>query len=119
VFFNFYTFLYLVSPKTSHRIVGYLEEEAIHSYSSFLREIDNGNIPNKPAAPIAIQYYHLPADATLRDVVLAVRADVRIAELHRLTFKKKKKKNRKEFCSHFSFAFLLWFAICRRQSTET
>ena len=40
VFFNLYFFLYFVSPKLVHRIVGYLEEEAIHSYTEFLKEID-------------------------------------------------------------------------------
>ena len=30
---------------------------------------------NVPAPPIAIAYWRMPADATLRDVVLAVRAD--------------------------------------------
>lgn len=31
--------------------------------------------PNIPAPKIAIDYYKLSADATLRDVVIAVRAD--------------------------------------------
>ncbi|CAN6461304.1 unnamed protein product [Victoria cruziana] len=75
VFFNAYFLLYLLSPKLAHRIVGYLEEEAIHSYTEFLKEIDAGNIPNVRAPAIAIDYWQLPQDSTLRDVVLAVRAD--------------------------------------------
>ncbi|CAN6486925.1 unnamed protein product [Victoria cruziana] len=75
VFFNAYFLLYMVSPKLAHRIVGYLEEEAIHSYTEFLKEIDNGNIENVPAPAIAIDYWRLPPGSTLRDVVLAVRAD--------------------------------------------
>ncbi|XP_031483482.1 ubiquinol oxidase 2, mitochondrial-like [Nymphaea colorata] len=75
VFFNAYFLLYLVSPKLAHRVVGYLEEEAIHSYTEFLKEIDAGNIPNVPAPAIALDYWQLPQGSTLRDVVLAVRAD--------------------------------------------
>ncbi|PON94660.1 Alternative oxidase [Trema orientale] len=75
VFFNAYFLGYLISPKFAHRVVGYLEEEAIHSYTEFLKELDKGNIANVPAPAIAIDYWQLPANATLRDVVLVVRAD--------------------------------------------
>ncbi|KAG6418876.1 hypothetical protein SASPL_121082 [Salvia splendens] len=75
VFFNAYFISYLVSPKLSHRIVGYLEEEAIHSYTEFLKELDKGNIENVPAPAIAIDYWRLNPDATLRDVVVVVSAD--------------------------------------------
>ncbi|KAK8536975.1 hypothetical protein V6N12_043160 [Hibiscus sabdariffa] len=75
IFFNAYFLGYIISPKFAHRVVGYLEEEAIHSYTEFLKELDNGNIENVPAPPIAIDYWRLPPNSTLRDVVLAVRAD--------------------------------------------
>ncbi|KAM0935331.1 putative ubiquinol oxidase (non-electrogenic) [Dioscorea sansibarensis] len=75
VFFNAYFIGYLISPKFAHRVVGYLEEEAIHSYTEFLKEIDAGRIPNVPAPAIAIDYWRLPANSTLRDVVMVVRAD--------------------------------------------
>lgn len=75
VFFNCFFVLYLASPRIAHRVVGYLEEEAIHSYTSFLEAIDAGHIENTPAPRIAIDYWRLPEDATLRDVVLVVRAD--------------------------------------------
>ncbi|MBA0564272.1 hypothetical protein Golob_009225 [Gossypium lobatum] len=75
VFFNAYFLGYIISPKFAHRVVGYLEEEAIHSYTEFLKELDNGNIENVPAPPIAIDYWRLSPNSTLRDVVLAVRAD--------------------------------------------
>lgn len=74
-FFNAYFLMYILSPKLAHRIVGYLEEEAIHSYTEFLKELDKGNIPNVPAPVIAIDYWRLPKDSTLRDVVMVVRAD--------------------------------------------
>ncbi|CAI7810914.1 unnamed protein product [Closterium sp. NIES-54] len=70
-----YGLVYLLSPRIAHRIVGYLEEEAVHSYTQYLKEIDEGRIANVPAPQIAIDYWQLPQDATLYDVVLSVRAD--------------------------------------------
>lgn len=67
--------LYLVSARIAHRIVGYFEEEAVISYTLYLKEIDEGRSPNLPAPVIARHYWKLPDDATLRDVVLVVRAD--------------------------------------------
>ena len=75
VFYIIFFLLYLVSSRTAHRLVGYFEEEAVISYSLYLKEIDEGRSPNVPAPAIAIHYWKLPADATLRDVVLVVRAD--------------------------------------------
>ncbi|KAI7990676.1 hypothetical protein LOK49_LG12G01050 [Camellia lanceoleosa] len=75
VFFNAFFVLYLLSPKLAHRIVGYLEEEAIHSYTEYLRDIDDGKIENVPAPVIAIDYWRLLKDATLKDVITVIRAD--------------------------------------------
>jgi ubiquinol oxidase len=75
VFYNFFFLLYLVSPKTAHRVVGYFEEEATISYTHYLAEIDDGRSENVPAPEIARRYWNLPEDARLRDVVLVVRAD--------------------------------------------
>jgi ubiquinol oxidase len=75
VFYLAFFALYLVSPRTAHRIVGYFEEEAVISYTLYLKEIDEGRSANVAAPAIARQYWKLPDDATLRDVVLAVRAD--------------------------------------------
>ena len=74
LFYNFYFFLYLFAPKTAHRVIGYFEEEAVISYTAYLEEIDAGRHDNVPAPDIAIKYWNLPADARLRDVVIAVRA---------------------------------------------
>ena len=78
VFFNFYFLLYLISPRTAHRVVGYFEEEAVYSYTEYLAGVDNGTYANVPAPKIAIDYWHLAQDARLREVIIAVRAD----ELH-------------------------------------
>ena len=75
VFFNLYFFMYLISPRTCHRIVGYFEEQAIISYTEYLEEIDSGNIENTPAPKIAIDYWNLSKFAKLRDVIIAVRND--------------------------------------------
>lgn len=75
VFYLFFFGLYLVSSKTAHRVVGYFEEEAVISYTHYLKEIDEGRSANAPAPTIAKSYWGLPAAATLRDVVLVVRAD--------------------------------------------
>ncbi|MEE4155034.1 MAG: alternative oxidase [Erythrobacter sp.] len=75
VFYNFYFFLYLFAPRTAHRVVGYFEEEAVISYTSYLAEVDAGRHANVPAPQIAIDYWQLPANARLRDVIIAVRAD--------------------------------------------
>jgi ubiquinol oxidase len=75
VFYLFFFGLYLASPKTAHRVVGYFEEEAVISYTHYLAEIDEGRSENLPAPAIARAYWNLPETATLRDVVEVVRAD--------------------------------------------
>lgn len=75
VFWNFFFIVYVFFPRTAHRIVGYFEEEAVYSYTEYLKEIDDGKILNVNAPQIAIDYWNLPMNATLRDVVIAVRAD--------------------------------------------
>ena len=75
IFYNLFFLIYICSAKTAHRIVGYFEEEAVYSYTEYLAGIDNGTHENVPAPELAIEYWDLPADARLRDVVIAVRAD--------------------------------------------
>jgi ubiquinol oxidase len=75
IFWNLFFIIYVFFPRTAHRIVGYFEEEAVYSYTEYLREIDSGKIPNTPAPQIAIDYWKLGQGATLRDVVIAVRED--------------------------------------------
>ncbi|PWB53915.1 MAG: oxidase [Anaerolineales bacterium] len=75
IFFNGFFLLYLISSRTAHRVVGYFEEEAIHSYTEYLNDIDSGKIANAPAPKIAIDYWNLALDSRLRDVIIVVRAD--------------------------------------------
>ena len=74
-FYNAFFLLYLISPRTAHRVVGYFEEEAVVSYTQYLEEIDAGRHENVPAPQIAIEYWKLPPDARLRDVVWVIRDD--------------------------------------------
>ena len=75
IFLVAFSILYLFSPKTAHRVVGYFEEEAVISYTLYLKEIDEGRSQNVPAPAIAKHYWKMADDATLRAVVLVVRAD--------------------------------------------
>lgn len=75
LFYNAYFFLYLFAPRTAHRFVAYLEEEAVVSYTHYLNAIDAGDVENPPAPQIALEYWKLPATARLREVVVQVRAD--------------------------------------------
>ena len=45
VFFNSLFVAYLLSPKIVHRFVGYLEEEAVHTYTRAIKEIEAGHHP--------------------------------------------------------------------------
>lgn len=75
LFYNVFFLLYLCSSRVAHRIVGYLEEEAVYSYTEYLQGVDNGQYENVPAPQIAIDYWQLPPDARLRDVIIVVRDD--------------------------------------------
>ena len=75
IFYNFFFLLYLISPKTAHRVTGYFEEEAVCSYTEYLAGVDDGTYANVPAPRIAIDYWKLAPDARLREVIIAVRAD--------------------------------------------
>jgi len=75
IYWNLFLACYLISPKTCHRATGYLEAEAVISYTNFLRDIDAGLVKNIKAPPIAIEYWGLPKDASLRDLILVIRQD--------------------------------------------
>ena len=75
IFIIMYLFIYLISQKTAHRIVGYFEEEAVISYTEYLKEIEEGKIENIKAPEIAINYWNLPLNSKLKDVVKVIRDD--------------------------------------------
>ena len=75
IFIIFYLMVYIISPRTAHRIVGYFEEEAVISYTQYLEEVESGKIENVKAPKIAIDYWNLPLNSTLKDVIKVVRDD--------------------------------------------
>lgn len=75
LFWHFYFILYVFFPKIAHRMVAYFEEQAVISYTSYLKAINAGMIENIDAPQIAKKYYKLKRNAKLKDVVIAVRKD--------------------------------------------
>lgn len=79
VFFNGFFIAYLLSPRIAHRFVGYLEEEAVLTYTREIQDIDDGKLPKwaKMTAPdIAVSYWNMPeGHRTMRDLLLYIRAD--------------------------------------------
>ncbi|ODV76860.1 alternative oxidase [Suhomyces tanzawaensis NRRL Y-17324] len=79
VFCNLFFLFYLVNPKYCHRFVGYLEEEAVSTYSHLIEELDMGKLPafdHLLVPTIAVQYWpELTDKSTFRDLILRIRAD--------------------------------------------
>jgi len=80
IFFNVFLAMYICTPQTCHRFVGYLEEEAVKTYTHAIHNIDiEGSDASEwkqiLAPEIALNYWNLSKDATMRDVILAIRAD--------------------------------------------
>jgi len=78
VFILFYGVHYILSPRISHRMVGYLEEEAVKTYTQIINDIDADKLPrwtNMPITKDVKKYWELPQDATMRDLIIAIRAD--------------------------------------------
>ena len=76
--FNVFFASYLLSPKTVHRFVGHLEEQAVKTYTHAIQEIEEGKLPawtNLAPPDIAMDYWKLKEGAVMRDLLLAVRAD--------------------------------------------
>jgi hypothetical protein len=76
MFVSVFGLAYIISPRFCHRFVGYLEEEAVKTYTHCIECIDKGEVWHETPAPlIAINYWKLPDNAMMRDVILAIRAD--------------------------------------------
>jgi hypothetical protein len=79
VFFNSLFIAYLISPRTCHRFVAYLEEEAVLTYTLAIQDIDDGKLPaweTLEAPGIAIKYWKMPeGERMMKDLLLRVRAD--------------------------------------------
>lgn len=79
VFFSGFSIAYLISPQICHRFVGYLEEEAVITYSKAIKDLDNGHLPgweNLQAPKMAVKYWQMPeGQRCMRSLLLYVRAD--------------------------------------------
>ena len=75
IFWIFYFLLYVFFPRTAHRMIHYFEDEAVKSYTEYLNLVNKGEIENKAAPLIAIEYYDLKRDARLSDLIIKVRED--------------------------------------------
>jgi hypothetical protein len=80
IFYNFFWVAYMLSPRFCHRLVGYIEEQAVHTYTTILKEIDDGKSDlakwrSTPAPEIAKAYWKMAENATMRDVIAVTRAD--------------------------------------------
>ena len=75
VFIAFYFSIYVISYKTAHRMIAYFEEEAVYSYTEYLKMVEDGEVENVPAPQLAIDYYNMRQNAKLSDLIKKVRAD--------------------------------------------
>ena len=75
IFWIFYFLLYVFFSRTAHRMIHYFEDEAVKSYTEYLNLVNKGEIENKAAPQIAIEYYDLKKDARLSDLIIKVRED--------------------------------------------
>ncbi len=75
IFYTLYLILYICSAKTAHRLVGYLEEEAVVSYTQYLKEVEEGRMANCEIPQIARDYWKLSETARLKDLIIVIRND--------------------------------------------
>lgn len=69
-----------MNPRYCHRFVGYLEEEAVRTYTHLLDELDKpGKLPNfqnMQIPTIAVDYWpSLSEESSFKDLVAIIRAD--------------------------------------------
>lgn len=78
IFLSLYSLFYALSPRHCHAFVSYLEEEAVKTYTHAVDDFDSGKIPewkNLEVPHIAKKYWRLDEGSTMRDLLLAIRAD--------------------------------------------
>ena len=75
IFMIFYFIVYVVDFRTAHRMIAYFEQEAVKSYTEYLRLVEEGSIKNVSAPKLAIDYYSMKPNTKLSDLIKKVRAD--------------------------------------------
>ena len=56
-------------------MIGYFEDEAVKSYTEYLKMVEEGSVENFQAPLLAIKYYDLDRNAKLSDLIKSVRND--------------------------------------------
>lgn len=79
IFFSAFFLAYLVSPRICHRFVGYLEEEAVITYTKAIKDLEDGHLfqwRHLEAPALATKYWQMPVGKrSMRHLLLYVRAD--------------------------------------------
>lgn len=79
VFCNIFFFMYLLLPRLCHRFVGYLEEEAVSTYTHLIHDLEAKRLPKLDGitVPDVAQHYwpELNQNSTFLDLVQRIRAD--------------------------------------------
>jgi ubiquinol oxidase len=75
VSYNSYFLLHLVSPRTAHRLAGYISEQAIEGYTRYLDRLAEGAQPDIAAPAFAVDYWHLSPAAKLSEMLVSMRQD--------------------------------------------
>lgn len=73
--FNLYFVLYLLWPKMCHSFVGYVEEEAVRTFTHLCHDIEAGKLWKDRMAPEVGQVYWRLPKGTMHELFLHVRAD--------------------------------------------
>ena len=107
--------IYLVRPKSMHRLVGYLEETAVKTYINVIKHVDtpgthlHNGWADKAAPKIAINYWKLSNDAKWSDVLKCMMADECNHRDVNHTFAEMKNDDPNPFIeSHKANAFFAW-----------
>jgi hypothetical protein len=81
IFFNAFFLAYLISPRTCHRFVGYIEEEAVITYTRAIADIENGKIPEWEelrAPDIAVRYFNMLPEANMLQLLVKRMTQIRM-----------------------------------------
>ena len=106
VFTNAYFLAYLISARTAHRFVGYLEEEATHTYTLAIQDLEAGKLPaweTVEAPEIAVNYWKMPeGHRMMRDLLYYIRADeAKHREIHHTLGNLDQKNDPNPFASEY------------------
>lgn len=79
IFTNLFFICYLLSPRTCHRFVGFLEEEAVITYTRAISDLESGLLPkwdNMKAPAIARDYFRMSeGEDDVLQLLRIIRAD--------------------------------------------